>query len=98
MGMVMLRALLPHVARAETRSVLMRGHPKLPDNDYTFAEVYCVDDGCDCRRVIFNVFGDRRREWLATINYAFDEDDPEPGPFLDPLNPQSEQGSRRASC
>lgn len=90
MGMVMLHALLPHVARDETRSVLVRRHPKLPDDDYTFAEAYCVDRGCDCRRVMLNVFADRRAEWLATISYAFDEDDPDPGPFLDPLNPQSE--------
>jgi uncharacterized protein YecA (UPF0149 family) len=27
--------------------------------------------------------------FLASISYAFDRDDPDPGPFLDPLNEQS---------
>ena len=57
---------------------------------YGLIEFYCPDPACDCRRVILNVAEEQHPErFLASISYGFDRDDPEAGPFLDPLNEQS---------
>jgi hypothetical protein len=58
---------------------------------YYLIEHYCPDADCDCRRVMLTaVREDRPNRSLASISYAFDADDEMPGPFLDPMNPQSE--------
>lgn len=56
---------------------------------FAFIELYCIEAACDCGRVMINVMGD---EWehLATINYGLREADEMRGPFLDPLNQQSQ--------
>jgi hypothetical protein len=77
----------------------------LPVGEYGFFEWYCNEDGCDCRRVLFQVqppqFPGRI---LATINYGWEtanyysewmHGDPQAGReitggCLDPLNEQSE--------
>ena len=62
----------------------------IPAGSYALAEFYCADPECDCRRVTFMITEEKRPTvQLASISYAFDPDDPEPGPFLDPLNTQS---------
>jgi hypothetical protein len=62
----------------------------LPAGRYYLVEHYCPDPDCDCRRVMLTVVReDRPNRSLASINYAFDGDDPLPGPFLDRINPQS---------
>lgn len=67
-------------------------HSVLPADQYALSECYCVDPECDCRRVVFNVVGLRQkhRGFLATIGYGFDRDAEMAGPYLDPLNSQSE--------
>jgi hypothetical protein len=63
----------------------------LPVGSYGLFEYYCPDPDCDCRRVMLNVVEeDHPDRFLASISYAFDADDEMPGPFLDPMNPQSE--------
>jgi len=89
--MIPLDALLPAVAEAETRSLIVPPGGALPADTYGFREVYCVDPACDCRRVILNVMSQRTGRHLATISFAFDPDAPGGTPFLDPLNPQSER-------
>ena len=81
--------LFPRQGVAETRSLTIRGFPDLPDDDYGLMESYCVEAGCNCRRVMLNVASRRRQTIVASISYAFDRDDEYPGPFMDPLNPQS---------
>lgn len=73
----------------ECRAVHTRGHAELPDDEYGFIELYCIDSECDCKRVMINVIATTTQEHLATINYGFDSEDELPGPFLDPLNKQS---------
>jgi len=77
---------------AETRSFTTQGSPGLPDDEYGLIECYCTDPECDCRRVMLNVVRRTRakRGYVASISYGFDRDDEMAGPFLDPLNPQSE--------
>jgi hypothetical protein len=70
--------------------LIVRGHPVLPDDEYGLTEAYCVEPGCDCRRVMLNVVSRRQMAFLASISYGFDRDEEWAGPFLDPLNPQSQ--------
>lgn len=81
--------LFPEQAKTETRTLMVRNHPDLPDDNYGLIELYCSDPKCNCRRVMLNIHGERQGH-LATISYAFDRDDEMAGPFLDPLNPQSQ--------
>jgi hypothetical protein len=84
--------LFPGQAMAETRTITTRGHDVLPDDEYALVESYCTDPTCDCRRVMLYVVGRRqmRRGYLASISFGFDRDAEMAGPYLDPLNPQSE--------
>jgi hypothetical protein len=81
--------LFPQQGMAETRTLTIRGSAILPDDEYGLLESYCVDPGCNCRRVMINVASRSQQAILASISYAFDRDDEFAGPFLDPLNPQS---------
>ena len=48
--------LFPELAPRETRSVTIKNDPSLPDGEYGLIEAYCNEPGCDCRRVMFNIF------------------------------------------
>lgn len=80
----------PEIASHETRVLtLLEPQRGVPAGKYFILESYCADPACDCRRVMLSVVEERHPTVsLASINYAFDADDPDPGPFLDPLNPQ----------
>jgi len=84
--------LFPEQGPAETRVITTHGYPSLPDDEYALVESYCVDPTCDCRRVMLNVLPRRRmaQGYLATISFGFDRKAELAGPFLDPLNPQSQ--------
>ena len=82
----------PELAAAETRTItLFVLHEGVPPGSYGLFEFYCPDPACDCRRVMLNVAEEKNPNlFLASISYAFDRDDEMAGPFLDPMNPQSE--------
>lgn len=84
--------LFPEVAGKETRVLTTFGHGGLPADSYGLLEFYCPDPDCDCRRVLLNVVSEKHLErgFLASISYGFDRDAEMAGPFLDPMNPQSE--------
>lgn len=90
MGMVMFGVMFRELANKETRTLTVIDRPPIPPGTYGLIELYCVDEGCDCRRVMLNIHSQRTMEHLATINFAFDTDDDMRGPFLDRLNAQSE--------
>lgn len=73
----------------ECRAAHISGHAELPNDEYGFIELYCTGRTCDCKRVMINVIATTTQKHLATINYGFDPEDDMPGPFLDPLNKQS---------
>jgi hypothetical protein len=96
----------PETARREMLilRILDEGLP-LPPGQYTFYELYCTEDDCDCRRVMLQVLSPRLPgRVLATINYGWESvafytrwmrGDAEAGSDcagarLEPLNPQSE--------
>jgi hypothetical protein len=101
--MVPLSHLLPDVADRETRTIFLfeeeegEGPPPVPPDGYVFDELYCVERGCDCRRVMINVFSVKTRTHLATINHSFEPpakgDVVQEQTFLDPLNRQSRWSS-----
>jgi hypothetical protein len=83
----------PELAERETRTItVLKTHDDLPEGTYGLFESYCPDPACDCRRVMLNIALKEKLErgYLATISYGFDRDEEMAGPFLDPLNPQSE--------
>jgi len=88
------------LAERETRCVtltaplLQEGRLILPADEYGLDESYCVEAGCDCRRVMINVLARYARDHVATINHGFDppsrDYDLSDQTFLDPLNRQTE--------
>jgi hypothetical protein len=50
----------PKIAENKTRTVTVFGPDPdsngLPPGQYTFADSYCVDKGCDCRRTMIQIF------------------------------------------
>jgi hypothetical protein len=80
------------LAERETRTLTTFGQDGLPADTYGLVEFYCADPDCDCRRVMLGVVSRKHLEigHLASISYGFDPDGEMSGPFLDPLNPQSE--------
>ena len=84
--------LFPEVAEKETRVLTTFERSELPADTYGLLEFYCPDPECDCRRVMLNVVSEKHLErgFLASVSYGFDPDDEMAGPFLDPLNPQTE--------
>ena len=97
--------LFPELARRETLSVTVKNDPSLPDGEYGLLEAYCNEPGCDCRRVMFNIFTPDSPEALAVVAYGWESKafyadwfgryDPDiiqqmQGPILNPDSPQSE--------
>lgn len=94
------------LALRETRSfTVAEGYSNLPADEYGLIELYCDDDGCDCQRVMFEVFSRRRNKSVAYIAYGWESSDfyrkwtksGDPnviremqGPVLNELSPQTE--------
>ncbi len=108
--MIAFHAVLPDLAQREVRCIHVSDEPGLfpspglPAGEYAFAEFYCEDLNCDCRRVFIQVLArDQRDQVLASINYGWEDEafyrqkmsyDPEApaqvvNASLDPLNTQS---------
>ena len=71
--------LFPEVARAETRSItVLNATSALPAGTYAFGEMFCNDEGCDCRRAFVQVFADasplRENGPLATISFGWEDE------------------------
>lgn len=89
----------------ETRSMQFFKDPQLAGDEFGFLELYCNDENCDCRRVMFNVVSRKSQKTVAVIAYGWEsrefyakwyrQNDPEiiqqmQGPILNPGSPQSE--------
>ena len=87
----------PQLGEKETRVIHILeegGDDYPPPDEYAFAEFYCDEKGCDCRRVMVSVYARGASRIMTTINMGFDVGGEDPGPFLDPLNPQTTHSSR----
>ena len=82
----------PRLAAQETRVMnLLVPQGELPVGSYGLLEFYCPDPKCNCRRVMLNVVEEKSPDKiLAAISYGFDREEEDAGPFLDPLNPQTQ--------
>ncbi len=95
----------PEIAEKETRNLIVFNDPDLPPDTYALTELYCDEPGCDCRRVMFNILSEKRKEFVAVIAYGWEakgyyrkwagENDPKiikelKGPILNRLSPQSQ--------
>jgi len=65
------------LARDETRSlVVMNTKGRPPAGTYTLTELFCDEEGCDCRRVVFQVWSDRGKPELpdivATVSFGWE--------------------------
>ena len=80
----------PDLAAQETRTTtLFEPRDGIPAGSYGLIETFCPDPDCDCRRVMINVIEkERPKRFLASISYAFDREEEDAGPYLDPLNEQ----------
>ena len=108
MPMIPFMQRFPGVGARETRSVTVLQRQDLPEGEYGFVERYCDEPGCDCRRVMIDVLRPETgwgKVW-ATISYGWESldfyrkwgvGDSDPiqiqGPYLDPLNPQTQYSS-----
>lgn len=82
------------VAENENRVVWTLGRKPESNEPFQLIEYYCADPVCDCNRVIVAVLDreDPGKGTIASIGYAFNRNDPDPGPYLDPLNPTTAKG------
>jgi len=66
--------------------------------DYLLHELYCPEDGCDCRRVMLKVCDAQTGRTIATVSHGFDvpeERDADLGQtFLDPMNEQTRRAPK----
>jgi len=104
MPMVPFMERFPEVGAREARSVTVTDRPDLPDGEYGFLEFYGDERGCDCRRVMIDVWRPETgwSQIWATLSYGWESLDfyrkwggagSDPlamkGRYLDPLNPQT---------
>lgn len=87
--------IFPEVAKADGRLLLFTDPSTGPTGAFLFTEYYCIEPGCDCRRVIVKVVHVESTSTVATINHSFEAPTPDDidadlgQTFLDPLNEQS---------
>ena len=74
MPFALLYELCPTVAEQETRCItVMPNSPfGIPYGDYHFAEMFCNEEGCDCRRVFFMVLSPVDKTVLAIIAWGWE--------------------------
>ena len=67
----------PAIAEAETKSVMVfeNNDYGLPPDNYMFVELFCNDKKCDCRRVFFEVFSEKRNKSEAVICWGWENRD-----------------------
>jgi hypothetical protein len=97
--------LFPELGKRETRSATVLKHTLLPADEYGLIEMFCTDPNCDCRRVMFSIYGrNHPEELLAVVAYGWEsaqfyadwygDDDPKiiramQGPELNVGSPQT---------
>ena len=87
-------SMFPEVVEKDNRVFWLSEEDKKTKEPYMIVEYYCVDKKCDCNRVILGVIdGENKSEGtILSVGYAFDRNDPDPGPYIDPLNPITKEG------
>lgn len=71
----MFHEICPEIGFRETTTVVVApdSGDVLPAGTYVFLEMYCSEEGCDCRRVYFEIdVQDRPNTVLATISWGWE--------------------------
>jgi len=73
----MFHDLFPELAEGETRciTVMEKNDTGLPRGHYFFHEMYCNEEGCDCRRVFFFVASSVRKDAETVIAWGWEKPD-----------------------
>lgn len=73
----MFHDLFPELAERETRciTVMDNADTGLPRGQYFFHEMYCNEEGCDCRRVFFFVVSSVRKDVETVIAWGWEKPD-----------------------
>jgi|GEM_PF-1909041 len=73
-GYAFFREYFPDIANRETRSISVWDSKGtgLPQETYAFHEMFCIERGCDCRRVFFYVTSTPRHDVKAVICYGWE--------------------------
>ena len=84
----------PDVAEKENRVFWAEGRDPRTREPYQIIEYFCADPKCECNRVVLGVADREKMErgTFLSVGFAFDRNDPEPGPYIDPLNPLTLEG------
>ena len=51
------------------RTIKIAEDPRLPDGEYSFIDLYCMDKTCDCRKTIIQVY--HKDECVASLDYGW---------------------------
>ena len=88
-GLVRFDQFFPEIADPKGRALWVFGKDPAKHQPFFLMEFYCSDPKCDCNRVMIGVvdLDQEKMGTLVSISYAFDRNDPDPGPYVDPLNP-----------
>jgi hypothetical protein len=54
----------------QVRTVSIKQSPQLPDGEYSFIDMYCVDPKCDCRKTMIQVM--HNGKLVSVINYGWE--------------------------
>lgn len=90
----MFAEVFPEIAAKETRHFWPAGRDPQQQEPIQISEHYCTDPSCNCKRVLLALIdlSDPNPNSILTVSYAFDRNDPEPGPYIDPLNNLTPEG------
>jgi hypothetical protein len=64
----------PEIAEKETRVIQFFSGSELAGDTLVLFELYCDEPKCDCRRVMLNVFSEKRKEYVATIAFGWENE------------------------
>ena len=56
------------LAWKETRSLRFFKDPRLAGDEFGFIELYCNDENCDCRRVMFDVVSKNQQKSVLLLH------------------------------
>ncbi len=93
-GLLAFHEFFPDIAEKENRVFWPIGYNEKKREPLQIIEYYCATPKCDCNRVVVAVLDREKPEQgtILSVGFAFDRKDPDPGPYIDPLNPLTAEG------
>jgi hypothetical protein len=93
-GLMAFNEFFPDIGEKEMRTFWANGREPQTHEPYVLIEFYCTAPKCDCNRVVLALGDgeDMEQGSILSVGFAFDRNDPEPGPYIDPLNTLTPEG------